>query len=181
MRIAFEEIYDNYHQDLYRFIFYMVKDKQLTEDLVQEVYIKVLNSQGTFRGDSSKKTWLFSIARYTTIDYFRSQKRKRDRILDFFNWTEKGESIQDHLPLPEEMILKDEQLKIIYNSLDKCTVDQRSVLILRFIESFSIRETAEILKFSESKVKTTQHRGLKVLRSYLLDNDEGEEIKHETL
>lgn len=172
MKHAFEEIYESYHQDLYRFIFYMVKDKQLTEDLVQEVYIKILKSYERFRGESSQKTWLFSIARHTTIDYFRSQKRRRNRISEYFNWSEKGETIKDTHPLPEEIVIKDEEMTKVYHYLDKCTVDQRSVLILRFIQSFSIQETAEILNFSISKVKTTQHRGLKAIRKFVSQDQE---------
>ena len=68
MKRLFKELYDQYHNDLYQFIFYMVKDKYLTEDLVQEVYIKVIQSYDTFQGKSSEKTWLFSIARHVTID-----------------------------------------------------------------------------------------------------------------
>lgn len=178
MEVTFDSIsiYDNYHQELYRFIFYMVKDKEVTEDLVQEVYIKVLKSLDTFKGNSSKKTWLFSIARYTTTDYFRSQKRMKARVLDFFDWGEKGESLEDKKPLPEELIIENKQMQLVYRYLDKCSIDQRSVLILRFIQSFSIRETAEILNFTESKVKTTQHRGLKVVKKLLLystDQQEG--------
>lgn len=175
MKVTFDDIYDNYHQDLYRFIFYMVKDKQVTEDLVQDVYIKVLNSKHSFKGNSSKKTWLFSIARYTTIDYFRSKRRIKERIAEFFDWGEKGESLKDQQPLPEELLIEDEQRQFVYHYLDKCTDDQRSVLILRFIQSFSIKETAEILKFSESKVKTTQHRGLKVIKQHLLQREDEEE------
>jgi len=175
MKSAFEEIYDKYHHDLYRFIFYMVKNKQLTEDLVQEVYIKVLNSYDTFKGESSQKTWLFSIDRHVTIDYFRSQKRRQRRILDYFDWTSKGESIRDDYPLPEELVLQNEELKIIFHFLDECTEDQKSVLILRFVQEFSIKETADVLNFSISKVKTTQHRGLKKLRK-LLDQHERRSI-----
>src|SRR5690625_4315072 len=165
MKTAFEEIYDAYHHDLYRFVFYMVKNKQITEDLVQEVYIRVINSYDTFKGESSQKTWLFSIARHVTIDYFRSQKRRRKRILDYFDWPSKGKNLEDDLPLPEDLVLQDEQVKEIYKHLDECTEDQRSVLILRFLHEFSIKETAEALNFSESKVKTTQHRALKKLRA----------------
>lgn len=177
MKNTFDRIYDNYHQELYRFVFYMVKDKQLTEDLVQEVYIRILKSLDTFRGESSEKTWIFSIARHVTIDYFRSKKRKSKRILDYFDWTEKGETIQDTQILPEELAIQNEEIKKIYHYLDKCSEDQKSVLILRFIHSFSIKETAEALNFSESKVKTTQHRALKVLKKYLLDDQErGESV-----
>lgn len=172
MKSTFDEIYENYHQDIYRFVFYMVKDKQICEDLVQDIYIKILQSYATFRGESSRKTWLLSIARHVVIDYFRSQKSKRNYILDFFNWSEKGETIHDQLPLPDEIVLKNEEISKIYHYLDKCSADQKSVLILRFIQSFSIQETAEILNFSVSKVKTTQHRGLKKIRQYLLENEE---------
>jgi RNA polymerase sigma-70 factor (ECF subfamily) len=173
MKQNFEEIYNHYHQDIYRFVFYMVKDKQLCEDIVQDIYIKILQSYETFRGESSRKTWLFSIARHVIVDYFRSQRRMKDHISAFFNWHEKGEFIQDHLPLPDQIVIQNEEINQVYYYLDKCTVNQRSVLILRFIQSFSIQETAEILNFSISKVKTTQHRGLKVLKQYLCHNEEG--------
>lgn len=174
MKSTFDEIYDNYHQDIYRFVFYMVKDKQICDDLVQDIYIKILQSISSFRGESSRRTWLLSIARHVVIDYFRSQKSKRNYILDFFNWSEKGESIQDHLPLPDEIVIKNEKVNKVYHYLDKCTSDQKSVLILRFIHSLSIQETAEILNFSISKVKTTQHRGLKVIKRHLLEDEEKE-------
>lgn len=164
MRLVFEEIYDQYHHDLYRFIFYMVKDPQVTEDLVQEVYMKVIHSYESFRGESSQKTWLFSIARHVTIDYFRSQKRKRKRISDYFDWDTNSKVLQDPLPLPEEIILHDDEMQRIYRLLDRLTKDQKSVLILRFIQEFTIKETADILGFSESKVKTTQHRALRRLK-----------------
>ncbi|WP_404452883.1 RNA polymerase sigma factor SigX [Virgibacillus necropolis] len=172
MKDIFEDIYDKYHQDLYKFVFYMVKDKQQTEDLVQEIYIKVLNSYENFRGESSEKTWLFSIARHITIDYFRAQKRKRNRIYEFFDWTEKGSTLPDKEPLPEEIAVQNEDIKNIYSYMDNCTPDQKSVLILRYIQSFSIKETAEILGFSQSKVKTTQHRGLKTLKDIIYSKEQ---------
>ncbi|TRM12602.1 RNA polymerase sigma factor SigX [Lentibacillus cibarius] len=167
MESTFTYFYENYHNDLYQFIFYMVKDKETCEDLVQEVYIKVMNSYDSFKGESSPKTWLFSIARHITIDYFRKQKRKRKRISQLFDWSEKGELIHDQHPLPEEIAVQNEMIQTVYRYLNKCTPDQRSVLILRYIQSFSIQETAEVLNFSISKVKTTQHRGLKQLRKYI--------------
>ena len=169
MKDTFDEIYEAYHQDIYQFVFYMVKDKHLCDDLVQDTYIKILQSLSTFRGESSKKTWLLSIARHVVIDHFRSQKRKRNYKLDFFNWQERGESIKDDLPLPDDIVIKNEEIKKVYHYLDQCTPDQKSVLILRFIQSLSVQETAEVLNFSESKVKTTQHRGLKVIKKYLMN------------
>ena len=175
MNAVFEQLYDRYHQDLYQFIFYMVKERETTEDLIQEVYIKVLKSYSSFKGESSEKTWLFSIARHVVYDYFRSLKRKRNRILDFFDWTDKGEKIPDRNIALEDAAIMKEEVEKVFESLNKCSKDQQSVLILRYLHSFSIQETAEILNFSVSKVKTTQHRGLQLLRK-LLEEKEGKEL-----
>jgi RNA polymerase sigma-70 factor (ECF subfamily) len=73
--------------------------------------------------------------------------------------------LQDPTPLPEEMAIQNEEVQLMYRCLDKCTMDQRLVIVLRFIQSLSIAETAEALGWTESKVKTTQHRALKVLKA----------------
>ncbi|WP_026570088.1 MULTISPECIES: RNA polymerase sigma factor SigX [Sediminibacillus] len=174
MKAVFQDLYKKYHQDLYQFLIYMTKDKEQAEDLVQEVYIKVLKSYHTFKGESSEKTWLFSIARHVAIDYFRKQSNKRKRILDFFDWGERGEQLEDQSILPEEIAEQNEEVRQIYHCLDKCSLDQKSVIILRYIQSFSLKETAETLGWSISKVKTTQHRAIKALRQ-LLQQEYGEE------
>jgi RNA polymerase sigma-70 factor, ECF subfamily len=180
MKATFDELYDNYHQDLYQFVFYMVKNKHHTEDIIQEVYIKVLHSYDTFKGESSEKTWLFSIARHVTIDFFRKQQRKRNKIMDFFDWGQKGHTLKDLHPLPEDVVVLNDEMKQIYDCLDACTLDQKSVIILRYIQSFSIQETAEALGWSISKVKTTQHRAMKALKDLLQDSERGEDFKVES-
>ncbi len=162
MDSVFEELYQKYHQDIFQFLFYMVRKRELAEDLVQEVYIKVLKSYHTFKGKSSEKTWLFSIARHVAIDYFRKQKGWKKRLAEKFDVTE--HPIKDKAPLPEEIAMQNEEIQLVYQCLDACTLDQRLVIILRFIQELSIAETAEALGWTESKVKTTQHRALKVLK-----------------
>ncbi|MBB6455278.1 RNA polymerase sigma-70 factor (ECF subfamily) [Salirhabdus euzebyi] len=175
MKEVFQELYHKYHHDVFQFLFYMVKDRSLAEDLVQEVYVKVLKSYDKFKGESTEKTWLFSIARHVAIDHFRKQKRKRKRIADSFDWQENGDMFRDEGKLPDEITIQNEDVKHMYNCLNKCTIDQQSVLILRYIQSLSIQETADILDWSVSKVKTTQHRAMKALKDFMLENGEGME------
>ncbi|EKN67409.1 RNA polymerase sigma factor SigX [Schinkia azotoformans] len=173
MKDIFQRFYDLYHYDLFQFLFYMVKNREQAEDLVQEVYIKVLQSYDRFEGRSSEKTWLFSIARHVAIDWFRKQKRTADgNAID--DDTVKF-LLKDLAPLPEEVAIQNEQIQLMYQCMENCTVDQKLVLVLRYIQSFSIVETADILGWTESKVKTTQHRGLKVLKSLMEEvyNKEG--------
>lgn len=165
METVFHELYEKYHHDVFSFLYYMVKNREQAEDLVQEVYIRVLKSYDRFEGKSSEKTWLFSIARHVAIDSFRKQKGWKQRLIDSFDWNK--QDVKDQAPLPEDIALQNEQVQILYICLDKCTIDQRMVLILRYIQSLSIVETAQSLGWTESKVKTTQHRGLKVLKTYM--------------
>lgn len=167
MEDTFHRLYEKYHHDLFQFLFYMVKSREQAEDLVQEVYIRVLKSYDRFEGRSSEKTWLISIARHVAIDWFRKQKTIRQRILDRFDW-DQHHIEDDGQPLPEEVAIQNEQVQWIYRALHACSIDQRSVVILRYIQEMSITETAEILGWSVSKVKTTQHRAIKQLQKQMM-------------
>ncbi|WAA10525.1 RNA polymerase sigma factor SigX [Fervidibacillus albus] len=162
MNSVFTEIYEKYHRDLFQFLFYMVRNRELAEDLVQEVYIRVMKSYNRFEGKSSLKTWLFTIARNVTIDHFRKEQPLKNRLFSRLDWKE--QKLVDDNPLPEEIAMQNEKIQMLYRCLNKCTFDQRTVLIARFIQQLSIMETAEILGWTESKVKTTQHRALKAVK-----------------
>lgn len=154
----------------------MVKNREQAEDLVQEVYIRVLNSYHRFEGKSSEKTWLFSIARNVAIDHFRKQKGWKQRMIEKFDWS--TQQVKDLRPIPEEIATQNEEIQLMYHCLDQCTVDQRMVLVMRFIQDLSITETATALNWTESKVKTTQHRALKAVRMHMEKSEEKEESVH---
>lgn len=159
---VFNDLYEKYHQDVFQFLFYMVRSREQAEDLMQEVYIRVLKSYQHFEGKSSEKTWLFSIARNVAIDSFRKQKGWKQRIMEKFDWS--TQQVRDEYPIPEEIALQREEIQMMYQGLENCTVDQKMVIIMRYIQELSITETAEALGWTESKVKTTQHRALKILK-----------------
>ncbi|MDQ0197456.1 RNA polymerase sigma factor SigX [Neobacillus ginsengisoli] len=165
MDSVFDELYQKYHHDVFQFLFYMVRNKEHAEDLVQEVYIRVFKSYDRFEGKSSEKTWLFSIAKNVAIDYFRKQKGWKERLFEKFDWS--VNQVRDEFPIPEEITVQKEEIKWVYNCLEFCTMDQRAVVILRFIQDLSIAETSQALGWTESKVKTTQHRSLKVLKKQM--------------
>jgi RNA polymerase sigma-70 factor, ECF subfamily len=177
MNSVFDELYQKYHHDVFQFLFYMVKSRELAEDLVQEVYIRVLKAYDRFEGKSSEKTWLFSIAKNVAIDHFRKQKGWKQRLLESFDMS--ARQVRDDQPLPEEMALQSEEIQMMYKCLDQCTVDQRMVIIMRYIHELTISETAEALSWTESKVKTTQHRALKTLKKLMEETIEKEGMTSE--
>lgn len=167
MGFLFDRFYEKYHHDIYNFVFYMVKNKTVTEDLVQEIYIRIIHSYHRFRGESSEKTWAFSIARHVVYDYFRREKRKKKFTNKTVGWDEMHNIVPTDEKLPDEIIIQDEEVQLMFRLLDELNLNQKQVIVLRFVNGCSIKETAELLHLTTSNVKTLQHRGIKKLKSLL--------------
>ncbi|MEO4053267.1 RNA polymerase sigma factor SigX [Solibacillus sp. CAU 1738] len=161
----FHRLYDDYHQDVFQFLIYLVKNRSVAEDLSHEVYVRVLRSYDRFQGNSSEKTWLFSIAKNVAIDYFRKNIVRERHAFDTFDW--EREQLVSTMPTPEQFLEMSEEMHELLEALEHCTGDQKMVIVMRYFQELSILETAEILGWTEGKVKTTQHRAIKSLRSIL--------------
>ncbi|MFD1928114.1 RNA polymerase sigma factor SigX [Sporosarcina siberiensis] len=159
---VFHRLYEQYHSDVFRFLIYLTRDRDIAEDLSHEVYVRVMRAYSGFEGKSSEKTWLFSIAKNVAIDHFRKNSVRRKHSLDKFDW-EKSELVSSGI-LPDESAVLNEEMKELLHQLDTCTGDQKVVVIMRYFNDLSIAETAEVLGWTEGKVKTTQHRAIKVLQ-----------------
>jgi RNA polymerase sigma-70 factor, ECF subfamily len=162
---VFNRLYEQYHNDVFRFLIYLIRDRDQAEDLMHEVYVRVLRAYSGFEGKSSEKTWLFSIAKNVAIDHYRKNSVRRKHSFDKFDW-EKSELVSTEI-LPDNLIVINEEMKELLNVLDTCTGDQKMVIHMRYIHDLSIADTAEVLGWSEGKVKTTQHRAINALRKKL--------------
>ena len=143
---VFNRLYEQYHNDVFRFLIYLIRDRDQAEDLMHEVYVRVLRAYSGFEGKSSEKTWLFSIAKNVAIDHFRKSSVRRKHSFDKFDW-EKSELVSTEI-LPDNLVVLNEEMKELLNVLDTCTGDQKMVIHMRFIHDLSIAETAEILGWS---------------------------------
>ncbi|WP_026675708.1 RNA polymerase sigma factor [Alkalihalobacterium bogoriense] len=154
----------NMHSDsIQSYIYMMVRDYQQSEDLTQETFFKAYKKLHTFHGEASEKTWLFSIAHRTTIDYIR--KRKTVFMFKDVSAVDNEGSAGN----PETMfVLKEENVELL-QALDELKPSQKMVIIMRKIKRFSIKETCEILGWSESKVKSTLHRAILALEAKMKD------------
>ncbi|RZT15520.1 RNA polymerase sigma factor [Fictibacillus sp. BK138] len=158
-----DNIFHRHHLDVYRFLITFTGNRHEAEDLTQEVFIRVLNSLQTFKGEDSKlKTWIFSIAKHVAID----QHRKKKITSIFFN--ERGlNSLPSVEKGPTDLVEDDEMKTIVYKAVSRLKPIHRTVVILRGINEFSVRETAQILNCTEAKVKVDYHRALKELKKKL--------------
>lgn len=166
---VFHRLYEEYHQDVFKFLIYLTRDREQAEDLVHEVYVRVLRAYAGFEGKSSEKTWLFSIAKNVAIDHFRKSSIRKKHLFDKFDW-EKSELVSEGR-MPTEFVELNEEMRQLLQALDTCSGDQKMVIVMRYFQDLSIAETAEALGWTEGKVKTTQHRAIKSLQKKLLASE----------
>lgn len=153
--------FHEYSNDILHFLIYYT-GRTDSEDMVQETFIKALRGLNTFNELSNPKTWLFSIARNVAIDEMRKQKKEKDKQKRLSNSYE-----QSNIKSPEEIYRLNETNKEIYLVIQTLKQNYRDVLILKGIKELSVKETADILHWSENKVNVTYHRALKVLERKL--------------
>jgi RNA polymerase sigma-70 factor, ECF subfamily len=164
------EIYDCYYRDIYHFALYFTNNKQEAEDITQETFIKIMKSIGSLKDPAKLKTWILSIAKNTAMDLHR----KRKFVSLFPDWVFEKE--KDSFT-PEDRLIQKGEWNELQNAMLKLKHQYRTVVILRGLKELSIKETAEILGCSETKVRVDYHRALQLLKKQILLNDEGWELK----
>lgn len=167
-----ERLFVQFKNDIYNYLVYYTGSTDV-EDLVQEVFIKVLTNLHRFEYKSNPKTWLFTIARHAAIDFYRKQKVKKllgGKLFQHLISTEKT---------PDEALEAREESRELYTAISKLKQAYRDVVILRGIQHLSGAETAEILGWSQTKVNVTMHRAMKQLEQELLHSAKGG-IRHES-
>ncbi len=152
-------LYERYSSSLYGFFYRKTKQPQLSEDLVQSVFERMLKYRDTYTGDGSFTTWMYSIARNAHIDHYRKQKRLReDEILD-------EERIQGEDPSGlGELDLRAQRKYILEQAIDALDEDKKEVVILSRFEGLRYQEIADIQGVSESAIKVRMFRAMKELK-----------------
>ena len=161
------EVYRRHYLDVYRFLICFTGNQNDAEDLTQEVFVRVLNNLSNYN-TGNLKTWIFSIAKHTAIDHYRKKRFSSIFKEGFFKQLPSSEME------PDDFIEQNEVKRIVHAAISKLKPDYRAVVILRGVNELTIKETADVLHCSESKVKVDYHRALKILKKKL--NMDAEEV-----
>lgn len=165
----FFQWYEEYSTSIFKYIYAIVQEPQTAEDLMQETFLKVYEKFESIKEINKVKSFLFRAAHNTTMDFYR----KESRIKKILNAIKMENNPQTST---ERIVEVKEEGRLILDTLKGLNPSQRNVIVLRRIQGFSIKETAEILNWSEGKVKTTLHRANKNLEKILLMEDEKSEL-----
>jgi RNA polymerase sigma-70 factor (ECF subfamily) len=151
----FSELYDEYLDKIYRFVYYRTLHKQTAEDITQETFFKAMRSMSSV--DSSKKfsSWLYKIAYNTVIDFYRAKKVTVDinELSDLADDTDLARDID-----------RREAFKKVMQALEKLSDSQRDIVMMRIWDEMPYREIAEVVGKDEGNCKVIFSRALARLR-----------------
>ena len=168
---SLSEIVNAYSPNIYSLSLKFMRNKHDAEDVLQETFLKMLNSIPKFEGRSTLYSWLYRIATNTALEKLRKKYPEQFEIeLDTVDYHEHSGRKSFELPYFDEKDLDNSDLKIELNSaIKKLNVKLRIVFILRDIEGNSVKETAKILNLSEANVKIRLMRARMFLKENLED------------
>ncbi|MFE7060937.1 sigma-70 family RNA polymerase sigma factor [Sutcliffiella sp. NPDC057660] len=155
------ELMNKYGEELARLAYTYVKDYQIAEDIVQDVFMKIYMNKDKFRGQSSYKTYLFRITINCCYDYLRSAAYKKSKLLSTLNHLFKGSE------QTEESVLKQSENYMIGQEILSLPVKDREIIILYYYKDLSIAEIADVCNTSLNTVKTRLFRARSKLRDKL--------------
>jgi len=155
---AFGELYGIHIDRIYRYIYYQVRDKSVSEDLTEEVFLKAWTGIKKFSWKGPPfSSWLYKIAHNHIVDYFRTS-RQLYRL---------DQSIQANSGNPEEEAEEHVTIKGLMDAIAELPHQQQQVIILKFIEGLENHEIEGILGKSRGAIRVMQMRALATLRETL--------------
>ncbi len=152
-------LYEKYNKLLFGYFFKLTRNQQLCEDLVNDVFLKILYSKSNYRGDGIFSVWMFRIAHTIFVDNYHKSKRL---ILK-----------ETYVPVHEEFYdteiqyEKKENKELIHKALLRLKKKEREIIVLSKLDGLKYREIAEILQCSEEAVKVRTFRALQNLKHVL--------------
>jgi RNA polymerase sigma-70 factor, ECF subfamily len=159
---AFAQLYDNYFDTVYRYIYYRVGGRAVAEDLTSETFLRALRRIGTFTWQGRDfGAWLVTIARNLVADHFKSSRFRLEVTTGEMLDANEVESS------PEDCVLEALSNAALLDAVHKLNPQQQECVTLRFLQGLSVAETAQIMGKNEGAIKTLQYRAVRTLARLL--------------
>jgi RNA polymerase sigma factor (sigma-70 family) len=154
-------LFERHHRAVYRYFLQMLGQPAISEDLVQDVFLKVLRKAGSFHGEGSFKGWLFNIARNVALDHLRKAKRQGTDQLD-------EESMEPHLAdhrSAEQDAAGRQKANLVLQAMARLPATVQEVIWLGRFEFDNYEELGRVLNCNAGTARVRMHRAMALLNS----------------
>ena len=170
---GFNYLAEKYHRPIFHFLFRMVRNQAIAEELAQEVFLRVYRSRQSYRAEARFTTWLYRIATNLAVNHARDTKHERAARTIYLDapdeLTGTTPDVADDEPSVEESLLREERMKAIRTHVMALPERQRMAVLMHKYQGMDYREIGEVLKLSESATKSLLFRAYQTLRGKLKD------------
>ncbi|WP_439875256.1 sigma-70 family RNA polymerase sigma factor [Bacillus mycoides] len=157
-----DEIMNKYGQEILKLVYSYVNNKEVAEDLTQDIFVKCYKSLHTYKGNSNLKTWLWRIAINHCKDYLKSWYNKKVIVTegDFTYIGSQKESV-------EQTVIQNAEDSRLASAVMNLPIKYREVIYLFYYEELSIKEIATVIEVKESTIKTRLKKAKELLKKGL--------------
>jgi RNA polymerase sigma factor (sigma-70 family) len=154
-------LFQRHQRGLFRYFFHLTRHQSMSEDLVQESFVRILRSAATFRPGGSFPSWMYQVARSAYFDQMR--KKVVHGEVPLFG-PEDGVGTPSDAAGPESIAVNEQEAALIRHALDRLSAEKRELLIMTRYQDLSYSEIAAITNCEVATVKVRIHRALDALR-----------------
>ncbi|HVN59162.1 MAG TPA: RNA polymerase sigma factor [Bacteroidales bacterium] len=158
-------LYERYYKELFRYLCKVTGKREVSEDLVHNVFFRMLKYRNGFAGTGEFRTWMYHIARNALYDSLK--KERRISFHESLRTREFEERLAEEDPAERDRE-KENELKILESAMAEMPVENRELLVMVRFQELKYAEIAEILSISEGAVKVRVHRAVNQLREIYL-------------
>ena len=158
-------LFERHHRALFRYFVSMHRDRELAEDLVQDVFFRMLRYRASFDAGHSFTAWMYQIAHNASLDHVRKQ---RGTVVDIDTFVERRAELVSSAPGPEEEAVRNQDLALLGRALDLLPEDKREILVLSRFQGMKYEDIAAVLRCEVATVKVRVYRAIRALEQVFL-------------
>jgi RNA polymerase sigma factor (sigma-70 family) len=159
-------LFQRHHRPLYGFLFHMTRHREASEDLLQNVFYRMLRSRHTFTGEGEFRTWMYCIARNVVKDHLKKSRREPDS----YDAADLAERISA-TTRTDESLERRLEIKALQQALNELSPESREVLLLSRFQDLRNEEIARVLDISVGAVKVRIHRAINQLKELYIQTE----------
>ena len=158
-------LFERYHRMLFGFFYRMNQNAAISEDMVQNVFERILRYKHRYQENGEFKAWMFQIARNVSADHFRKKGNANKEAIE--DWQDK---LLDTSPNQHTTLMKKEEIDQLQKALQKLDPEKREILVLSKLKGLKYKKIAQMLGCTEGAVKVKVFRALKALKEIMNPN-----------
>jgi RNA polymerase sigma-70 factor, ECF subfamily len=170
---GFNYLVQRYHRSMIHFLFRMVHNQAVAEELAQEVFLRVYRSRESYRAEAKFTTWLYRIATNLAVNHARDTRHERAAQTLYLDAPDEETGttpdVADDEPTVEQRLMRDERMAAIRTHVMALPERQRMAVLMHKYQDMDYRQIGEVLRLSESATKSLLFRAYQTLRDKLKD------------